>query len=60
MIEIPGVPWGAKSRDKDVEVDKIGQPAGIARRALSPNEIVFPSNETFSSVTGLSGVYSIK
>ena len=57
MTEIPDIPGGTKSRDKDVDVDKIGQPAGISRRALSPREIVVLSNETFSCFTGLSVEY---
>jgi hypothetical protein len=57
MTEIPDVPAGTKSRDKEVDVDKMGQPAGISRLALSPREIVVPSNETFSCFTGLSAEY---
>jgi hypothetical protein len=52
-------PAGTKSRDIDAETDKIGQPAGIARRALSPNEILTPSKDTFCSTTGLSLEYRI-
>jgi hypothetical protein len=54
ITEMPRNPAGIKLRDIEVDVDRIGQPAGIARRALSPNEIVIPLNETFSSATGLS------
>lgn len=54
MTEMPSNPTGTKSWDIDAEVDKIGQQAGIAHLALSPNEILTPSNETFCSTTGLS------
>jgi hypothetical protein len=52
-------PTGTKSWDIDAETDKIGQPGGIVRRALSPNEILTPSNEIFCSTAGLSLEYRI-
>jgi len=42
------------SLDIELEVERIGHEAGILILALSPAEIVFPSNETLSKWTGLS------
>ena len=48
---------GIKSLDIELEVDKTGNDAIIPVFALSPAEIVDPSNETLSSLTGLSSEY---
>jgi hypothetical protein len=45
---------GIISLDIELEVERIGHEAGILILALSPAEIVFPSNETLSKRTGLS------
>ena len=45
---------GIKSLDIEADVERIGHEAGILVFALSPAEIVFPSNETLSKWTGLS------
>ena len=48
---------GIKSLDIELEVERMGLEAGILIFALSPAEIVFPSNETLSKWTGLSSEY---
>jgi hypothetical protein len=54
ITEILGICAGIKSVDIELAVERIGHEAGILTFALSPAEIVFPSNETLSNRTGLS------
>lgn len=53
LLRCPGI----KSLDSELEVDRTGLDARILLFALSPAEIVIPSNETLSSPTGLSSEY---